>query len=206
MLELVRHGDSWIIRVGGHVLMSSRMHGSEEELARLGFAAVAPASAEHVLVGGLGLGFTLRAVLEQATPSAAVVVSELVPAIHEWNLGPLGPLAGNPLSDPRVTVALGSVATELARPRRPYDLVLLDVDNGPAKVAHAENDGLYGERGSRTALAALAPGGALCVWSATSDPRYVRTLERAGFRGVTEHAVRAHGKTGARHFVFVAKK
>lgn len=206
MLELVRHGDSWIIRVGGHVLMSSRMHGSEEELARLGFAALAPTPAPHVLVGGLGLGFTLQAVLAAAGPSAAVVVSELVPAIVEWNQGPLGPLAGNPLQDPRVSIALGSVAEELARPRRAYDLVLLDVDNGPAKVAHAANEGLYGERGSRIAHAALTPGGALCVWSATSDPRYVRTLERAGFRSVREEAVRAHGKAGARHTIFVAQK
>lgn len=201
-LELVRHGDAWIVRVAGQVLMSSRSHGSEDELARLGFAELAGRDAKRILVGGLGLGFTLRAALDLAGPDAELVVSELVPAIVEWNRNQLGALAGHPLQDARVSVALGSVAGELARGG--FDLILLDVDNGPAKVAHAGNSDLYDLAGCKRARGALSTGGVLCVWSAASDPRYVRTLLSAGFGHATERPVRGHGSKGSRHFVFVA--
>ena len=201
-LELVRHGDAWIVRAGGQMLMSSRTFGSEVELARIGLE-VLGMPARRVLVGGLGLGFTLRAVLDGVGADAMVVVSELVPALVEWNQGPLGPLAGNPLQDARVVLKIGDVRDHLVPS---YDLIALDVDNGPAKVAHEANAALYGDRGSRAALAALAPGGVLAVWSASSDPAYVRTLTAAGFANAHEKAVRAHKGAGARHFIFVGQR
>ena len=200
-IELVRHGDAWIVRAGGHVLMSSRSHRSEQELARLALPAFAPKVATRVLVGGLGLGFTLRAVLDRVGTGAHVEVAELVPAVVEWNQTTLAELADNPMQDARVSVRVGDVADVLASSVAGFDVVLLDVDNGPVKVAHAANDALYGAHGSRAAHAALRPGGVLAVWSSTGDARYVRTLERAGFGHVREHSVRAHG---SRHVVFVA--
>lgn len=202
-LELVRHGDAWIVRAGGQMLMSSRTFGSEVELAALGFEAL-QAPPRRVLVGGLGLGFTLRAVLDRLAPEGEVVVSELVAALVEWNQGPLAELTGSPLQDARVSVVVGDVKDPIAAGG--WDLILLDVDNGPVKVAHEANAALYGERGSRAALAALRPGGVLAVWSAGSDPAYVRTLAAAGFEGACEKAVRAHRGAGARHFIFVAKR
>lgn len=203
MLELVTHGDTWIVRVAGHVLMSSRAHGSEEELARLGLAVCA--RPQRVLVGGLGLGYTLRALLDGLPADSEVVIAELAGAIVEWNRGPLGPLAQHPLDDPRVQVHVGSVAEPMQNAR--FDCILLDVDNGPTEVAHADNAGLYDLAGSRRAYAALRPGGVLCVWSAGSDARYVRTLRAAGFAQVEERSARAHGgKAGARHVVFVATR
>lgn len=201
-LELVRHGDAWIVRAAGQMLMSSRTFGSEVELARVGLEVLAR-PARRVLVGGLGLGYTLRAVLDGVAADAEIVVSELVPALVEWNHGPLGPLAGNPLQDARVEVRVGDVREQLVAA---YDLIVLDVDNGPAKVAHAANAALYGERGSRAALAALAPGGVFAVWSATSDPSYVSTLRAAGFQGACEKPVRAHKKSGARHVILVGQR
>ncbi len=201
LLELVRHGDTWIVRAGGHVLMSSRSHRSEQDLAHLALQAIAPRAAARILIGGLGLGFTLRAVLDRVDADAAVVVAELVPAVVEWNQTLLGELAGNPLQDTRVSIHAGDVADALTG--GDFDVVLLDVDNGPVKVAHAANDALYGERGSRKLWTALRSGGVLAVWSAGGDPRYVRGLERAGFRQVREHSVRAHG---ARHVVFLAHR
>lgn len=207
-LELVRHGDAWIVRAGGQMLMSSRTFGSEVELATLGCEALG-AAPRRVLVGGLGLGYTLRAVLDRLAPTGVIVVSELVAALVEWNQGPLAPLAGNPLQDARVSVQLGDVKDAIAQggvAEQRFDVILLDVDNGPAVVAHAANAALYGERGSRAALAALRPGGVFAVWSAGSDPAYVRTLTAAGFEGAHEKAVRAHRGAGARHVVFVARR
>ncbi len=203
-LELVRHGDVWFVRAAGQMLMSSRTFGSEIELARVGLEVLAR-PARRVLVGGLGLGYTLRAVLDGvgADADAEIVVSELVPALVDWNHGPLGPLAGNPLQDARVEVRVGDVREQLVAA---YDLIVLDVDNGPAKVAHAANAALYGERGSRAALAALVPGGVFAVWSATSDPSYVSILRAAGFQGACEKPVRAHKKSGARHVIFVGQR
>lgn len=200
LLELVRHGHHWIVRVAGRVLMSSQNHRSEDQLAQL--AITDSAAVRRVLVGGLGLGFTLRAVLDRVSEQAEVTVAELVPAVVEWNRGPVAALAGEPLRDPRVSVHAGDVAAALSAPNR-FDVVLLDVDNGPSPVAHQDNEALYGDAGSRKLHRALTAQGVLAVWSAEGDPRYQRTLERAGFRQVVTRSVRAHG---ARHFVFVAQK
>jgi spermidine synthase len=203
-LVLARRGDEWVVRAAGRVLMSSRAHGSEEALASLGLAAVA--RPRDVLVGGLGLGFTLRAVLDLLPATARVTVAELVPAVVTWNRGPLAALAGRPLEDPRVRVEAIDVGDAVARAREAWDAVLLDVDNGPCALAHAANDRLYGREGARALRAALRPGGAVAVWSAGQDSAFLGRLADAGLVP-EEHAPRARGGgRGPRHVVVVAKR
>ena len=203
-LVLARRGDEWVVRAAGRVLMSSRAHASEEALASLGLAAVA--GAREVLVGGLGLGFTLRAVLDLLPATARVTVAELVPAVVAWNRGPLAALAGRPLEDPRVRVEEVDVGDVLARDREAWDAVLLDVDNGPSPLAHAANDRLYGLAGARALHAALRSGGAVAVWSAARDAAFLRRLTDAGLVP-EEHSPRARGAgRGARHVVVVARR
>ncbi|HSD22289.1 MAG TPA: hypothetical protein VLC54_19725, partial [Anaeromyxobacter sp.] len=178
-LVLARRGDEWAVRAAGHVLMTSRAHGSEEALAAKALArAAAP---RDVLVGGLGLGFTLRAALDRLPPGARVIVAELVPALVAWNRGLVAHLAGRPLDDPRVRVAPGDVLERIAGSAGAFDAILLDVDNGPAALAHPANDRLYGEAGVRACHTALRRRGVLAVWSAGQDARYLARLERAGF-------------------------
>jgi spermidine synthase len=192
-LVLARRDREWVVRAGGRVLMSSRAHASEEALARLALAR-APRPRE-VLVGGLGLGFTLRAALDLLPADARVVVAELVPAVVAWNRGPVAELAGRPLDDRRVRVEAADVAVVAARSAGRLDALLLDVDNGPSALAHAANDRLYGAAGLAALRDALRPGGVLAVWSAGADPRFVARLGRAGFRAEA-HAV--PGAPGAR--------
>lgn len=200
-LTLARRGDEWVVRAAGHVLMTSRAHASEEALAELALARVQRARA--VLVGGLGLGFTVRAALDRLGPDARVTVAELVPAVVAWSRGPVGSLAGRPLEDPRVVVAEADVAAVAARGR--WDAILLDVDNGPSPLAHGGNARLYGEAGLAAFRGALRDGGALAVWSAGQDASFVSRLERAGFDAEVR-AVPAAGAGGQRHAVFVAVK
>jgi spermidine synthase len=200
-LVLARRGGEWVIRASGRVLMSSRTHASEEALATLALAR-APA-AKAVLVGGLGLGFTVRAALDLLPERARVTVAELVPAVVAWNRGPLAPLAGGPLEDPRVTVAEADVATVATGAR--WDAILLDVDNGPSPLAHAMNARLYGEAGLATFRGALRDGGVLAVWSAGADPTFVDRLGRAGF-AAEARPVAAAASGGQRHVVFVGVK
>jgi spermidine synthase len=202
-LTLARRGGEWAVRAGGHVLMSSRAHGSEEALAALALGRVRAPRA--LLVGGLGLGFTLRAVLDRAPAEARVVVAELVPTLVAWNRGLVAHLAGRPLEDPRVRVEVADVAERIASADGDLDAILLDVDNGPSALVQPENDRLYGEAGVAGCRRALAPGGVLAVWSAGPDPRYVKRLEREGF-AVEEQAApeRGAGKGGRRHVIFVA--
>jgi spermidine synthase len=180
------------------------MHGSEEALARAALArAVHPRT---VLVGGLGMGFTLRAALDALPADARVVVAELVPELVGWNRGPLGPVAGHPLADARVEVVERDVLTVAAgRPGR-FDAVLLDVDNGPATRAGAvgrpANAALYGAAGAATCAAALRPGGVVAVWSAGPAPEYLRTLARVGLAARAE-VVPARDRGGARHVVLL---
>src|SRR5438128_5579013 len=146
-MKLTRRGNEYIILANGKSLMSSQMHGSEEALATFACRRLRTMEQPCVLVGGLGMGFTLRATLDLLPPSAIIVVAELVPAVVEWNRGPLGPLAGHPLKDRRVHVAMNDVAVTLHSSRERFDAVLLDVDNGPASFTTAVNDRLYGDRG-----------------------------------------------------------
>jgi spermidine synthase len=204
-LVLARRGDEWVVRARGHVLMSSRAHGSEDALAALALERVERPRA--VLVGGLGLGFTLRAALDRLPPEARAVVAELVPALAAWNRGPLAALAGRPLDDPRVRLQLGDVRARIAEARGVYDAILLDVDNGPAALAHAGNRGLYADAGVRACRDALRAGGVLAVWSAGPDEAFRARLERSGLE-VEQASVPARGPGGGgtRHVVFLARR
>lgn len=198
---LARQDQDWVVRVGGRTLMSSRMHDSEESLAE---EAIARADRPHsILVGGLGLGFTLRAVLDRVAPDARVTVAELVPELVSWNRTHLAELNDHALDDPRCSVVLGDVFETIKRPASKFDVILLDVDNGPVALSHAQNQRLYGEVGVRLCHDALNPGGVLAVWSAGPSARFERRLAGAGF----EHEVmRVAARQGsrARHVLFLA--
>ena len=183
------------IRCNGWDLMSNRAHASEEALASLALASVGAVLAPRILVGGLGMGFTLRAALDAAPASAQIVVVELLPEIVAWNRGALGTLAARPLDDPRVTVRVGDAADALRERHGACDAVLLDTDNGPGAVMLARNAGLYGAEGLALALAALAPGGVLALWSADRSAPFERLLDESGrpWRVVETPAVAAAG-------------
>lgn len=205
-MKLTRRGNEYIILANGKSLMSSRMHGSEEALATLACARLRTREEPRVLIGGLGMGFTLRATLDLLPPDAEVIVAELLPAVVEWNRGPLGPLANHPLKDKRARVEIGDVAVKLRSSPAQFDAILLDVDNGPSAFSSPENAGLYNNAGLAAAFAALKPGGVLAVWSAREDRKFEQRLHYAGF---TVHAepVRARLKKGGpRHIIFLAHK
>lgn len=199
-----RGEDELVIRVGSHELMSSRQHHSEDELGRLACAHLGRGHVARVLVGGLGMGFTLRAVLDAVGPKAHVEVAELVPAVVEWNRGLLGPLAGHPLQDPRVRLFEGDVWARVT-PGANFDAILLDVDNGPAALTSADNSRLYDHRGLEKLREALRPSGVLAVWSASDDPRFSRRFKSAGF-DVLRHHVRARPEAGATHVLSIGTK
>jgi spermidine synthase len=202
-LSLTRRSGEYVILASGKSLMSSRMHGSEEALATFGCRRARTLEQPSILVGGLGMGFTLRATLDLLPPDATVVVAELVPALVEWNRGPLGPLAGHPLKDERVAIDVGDVAATVGASRNRFDAILLDVDNGPAAFTASHNDGLYDDRGLAAARAALKSGGVLAVWSAREDRKFEQRLRYAGFT-VTVERVRARLKKGGpRHTIFL---
>ena len=196
-ITLTRHDREYLILVDGKPLMSSRMHGSEQALATLGCRHVPP-SEPRVMVGGLGMGFTLRAALDLLPADAQVLVAELVPAIVEWNRGPLGPLAGHPLKDPRVRVEVRDVFETLRENAAAFDAILMDVDNGPAAFTAAGNASLYSDTGLAAARDALRPGGVLAVWSAWEDRKFQQRLKYCGFEVRVEH-VRARLKRGGPH-------
>lgn len=205
-LSLHQHVNDFAIRVGRDELMNSMSHGSEDALARLAFARLGPRQSRQsrqVLIGGLGMGFTVAAALRDAGPDDHLTVAELMPAVVAWNRGPLAPLAGNPLSDPRVNVHTGDVAALLRTQPDTYDLILLDVDNGPQALTTDANHWLYGSAGLAKSFAALRPGGVLAVWSAGPDDTFTRRLRHAGFQVTIEQA-RAHGKRGARFIIWLA--
>lgn len=203
-MALMRRDREYIILAGGRSLMSSRMHGSEEALAAFGCRTARTLDAPCVLVGGLGMGFTLRATLDLLPASATIVVSELVPAIVEWNRGPLAPLAGHPLKDARVRVEVGDVTAALQSSTARFDAALLDVDNGPDAFTASDNVALYSDRGLAAARKALKPGGVLAVWSAWEDRKFEQRLRYAGF-AVHVDRVRARlEKGGPYHTIFLA--
>ncbi|MCC6207923.1 MAG: hypothetical protein IT488_07205 [Gammaproteobacteria bacterium] len=202
-LHLYRRGDEYSIRIGYNELMNSRTHGSEDRLAEAACARLAGRA--RVLIGGLGMGFTLAAALRILGADAAVTVAELVPAVVRWNRGPLGGCAGFPLHDARVGVHEGDVGGLLRSAAGAYDAILLDVDNGPAGLTQKANDWLYGAVGLNAARSALRPGGVLAVWSAAPDRKFHARLQQTGFE-VEELRVRAHGKRGARHIIWLARK
>lgn len=205
-LRLLRRGAEYSIQLGQNELMNSRLSGSEEALADLACARIAGLAAPRILIGGLGLGFTLRAALAVLPPEARIVVAELVPAIVAWARGPLAGIFDGSLDEPRVSLHEADVAAVIAGERAGFDAILLDVDNGPDGLTRASNDRLYDLRGLSAAWAALTPGGVLAIWSAGPDARFTRRLREAGFR-VEEVAVRATGRRkGARHTIWLAAR
>lgn len=205
-LTLSRHTSEYVIKANGRPLMSSRMHGSEDALAVLGCRGASTLKRPHVLVGGLGMGFTIRSALDVLPAAARVVVAELVPAVVEWNRGPLGRLAKHPLRDPRVRIEERDVAVTMRSNPGYFDAVLLDVDNGPVALTASSNAGLYDRRGIATAWASLRPGGTLAIWSANDNRRYERALRAGGFSVTREHVSGHTHNRGPRHTILVAHK
>lgn len=189
--------------LGTNELMNSRLSGSEEALAKLTCDKIAGRRQPKILIGGLGMGFTLRAALAELGNDAGVVVAELVPAVVAWARGPMAEVFGGCLDDPRVSIREIDVGQIIRSEASTYDAILLDVDNGPEGIVFKANDALYGVAGLNAARAALKPQGVLAVWSQGPDTGFTRRLKQAGFM-VEEVKVRANGKRGARHVIWVA--
>jgi spermidine synthase len=203
-LRLMRRGEEFSIMTGGIELMNSRVSGSEEALATLTCDRLAGRPKPRLLIGGLGMGFTLRAALAVLPPDARVDVAELVPAVVAWARGPLAHIFAGSLDDPRVTVHETDVAELIAAAEGAYDAILLDVDNGPGGLDREANEGLYFHTGLKAARRALRPRGVLAVWSATPSTDFVRRLKVTGY-AVDEVMVRASRKgRGARHIIWLA--
>lgn len=205
-LRLMRRGAEFSIMLGNNELMNSRLSGSEEALATLSCERLSR-PAPRILIGGLGMGFTLRAMLAAlADPKAQIVVAELVPAVVAWARGPMAELHGASLSDPRVSIQEADVGKLIRAGRAVYDAILLDVDNGPDGLTRAANDSLYHLAGLTAAREALRPQGVLAVWSSGPDRGFTQRLRKAGF-GVEEIRTRANGKRGgARHVIWIATR
>ena len=203
-LVLARRGEEWVVRLGGQVLMSSRVHGSEETLVQYALERVA--RPRRVVIGGLGLGFTLRAALRLVPSDVHIQVVELIPELVTWNRTHLADLAGRPLEDARVLVRDGDVYDVIVKQAPPgLDLLVLDIDNGPSAMMQEANGRLYSEAGARKCANALAPGGVLALWSAAPDERYRRNLEAAGLT-VEMKSVSARPGSGAKDVLFLATK
>ena len=203
-LKLMQRGTEFWIMAGTNPLMTSRQSGSEEALATLALARLAGRPKPRLLIGGLGMGFTLRAALAAAPPGAEITIAEIVPEIIAWARGPLAPVFAGCLDDPRVTIERADVAEVIARAPRRWDAILLDVDNGPEGLSRAGNDRLYAAAGLAAQKQALSPGGVLAIWSAHPDAPFAKRLAQAGFT-VTEEKIRARGKAGgARHLIWLA--
>lgn len=205
-LQLLQRNGEFSIKITGRgELMNSRVHDSEDALAEHTCARLGNNPAPRLLIGGLGMGFTLAATLGQLKTQARVDVAELVPAVVNWNKGSLGAASGHPLRDPRVTVIEKDVAHLLAASGQRYDAILLDVDNGPEGLTRKENDWLYSIDGLSEAYTALRPQGILAVWSAGPDKSFLQRLRKTGF-DVDEVRVRAHGRKGAMHTLWFARR
>jgi spermidine synthase len=205
-LRLMRRGTELTIKLGQNELMSSRLSGSEEALATLACFRIKALAQPRLLIGGLGMGFTLRAALAVTGPQARVTVVELVPAIIAWARGPMAELFGGCLTDPRVALLEADVSQSIAAARSAFDAILLDVDNGPEGLTRQSNDALYSLPGLRAAFAALSPGGVLAVWSSGPNAKFTERLKTAGFLP-EEINIRATGKRGgARHVIWIATR
>jgi spermidine synthase len=204
-LRLKRRGDEFSIMAGTTELMNSRLSGSEEALAQLSCDKIRSRTNPKILIGGLGMGFTLRAALAELGDDAEITVAELVPAVVAWSRGPLAPVYGDSLDDPRVQIYEGDVGHLIGARESAWDAILLDVDNGPEGLTREANDSLYSFEGLAMARSALRPGGVLAVWSSEQNPAFTRRLRSSGY-SVEEIKTRARGKRGARHFIWLAVK
>lgn len=203
-LVLYQGKDDFSIKIaGGHELMNTRKHGSEDALGSLPCQRLSQPDTARVLIGGLGMGFTLAAVLQAVGPQAEVTVAELIPEVVEWNRGPLGDCSGRPLDDPRTRVHVGDVAKLLRRQHACFDVIALDVDNGPEGLTKSSNNWLYSAPGIAAAQDALSPGGIVAYWSAGPDQGFHDRLRQCGFL-VEETTVHAHGNKGPRHTIWLA--
>ncbi len=203
-LVLYQGKDDFSIKIaGGHELMNTRKHGSEDALGSLPCQRLSQPDTARVLIGGLGMGFTLAAALQAVGPQAEVTVAELIPEVVEWNRGPLGDFSGRPLDDPRTRVHVGDVAKLLRRQRACFDVIALDVDNGPEGLTKSSNNWLYSAPGIAAAQDALSPGGIVAYWSAGPDQGFHDRLRQCGFL-VEETTVHAHGNKGPRHTIWLA--
>ena len=205
-LRLMRRGTEFSIMLGTNELMNSRLSGSEAALATLAAKKIEAVAKPHVLIGGLGMGFTLRAALAVLGGGARIVVSELVPAVVAWARGPMAKIFGDSLSDPRVSIREMDVTEIIRSQRSKFDAILLDVDNGPEGLTRQANDALYNSSGLKAARAALRPGGVLAVWSSGPNASFSKRVAAVGFE-VNEVQVRATGRGGgARHIIWIATK
>jgi len=205
-LRLMRRGDEFSMKLGDNELMNSRLSGSEEALATLTCRRIQSNKRPDILIGGLGMGFTLRAALAVLGPEARIVVAELVPAVIAWARGPMAPLFGGSLSDPRASVREADAVDVIRSHASAFDAILLDVDNGPEALIRKANDSLYDAKGLKAIYRALRSGGVLAVWSSGPNPAFSKRLREAGFE-VNEVDVRATAKRkGARHLIWFATR
>ena len=205
-IALLKRGSEFSIRTAGAELMNSRVHGSEDALAELSLRRIKRKSGLRILIGGLGMGYTLAAALGQSEPDTFITVSELIPAVVGWNREHLGHLAGKPLDDPRITVKEEDVGDTIRKKKSAWDAILLDVDNGPAGLTCSANDRLYGRSGLKDAFFALRPGGYLAVWSSGADAAFTRRLKQAGFQTETVTVRARKPSKGARHTIWLGGK
>ena len=205
-LRLMQRGAEFSMRLGQNELMSSRLSGSEEALATLACRRIEAVKSPHILIGGLGMGFTLRAALAVLGSDARIMVAELVPAVIAWARGPMADIFGDSLDDPRASIREADVVDVIRSHDSAFDAILLDVDNGPEGLIRKANDALYDLKGLNAIRRALRPGGVLAVWSSGPNPLFSKRLRAAGF-DVNEVAVRATTKrSGARHVIWFATK
>lgn len=205
-LTLRQRGDEFSIRTVETELMNSRVHGSEEDLAELALETLNKKSGLAVLIGGLGMGYTLAAALKAAPRDATITVAELIPSVVDWNKTYLGHLAGHPLTDSRVTIRIEDIAHTLSGSDQTWDTILLDVDNGPDGLTCKTNDRLYTKKGIARAWRALKKGGVLAVWSAAPDPAFTRRLEQNRFKTQIINVRARKTKKGSRHTIWISRK
>ena len=205
-LRLMQRGAEFSMMLGQNELMNSRLSGSEEALATLACRRIEAVKSPHLLIGGLGMGFTLRAALAVLGSDARIMVAELVPAVIGWARGPMADIFGDSLDDPRASIREADVVDVIASHGSAFDAILLDVDNGPEGLIRKANDALYDLKGLKAIRRALRPGGVLAVWSSGPNPLFSKRLRAAGF-DVNEVAVRATTKrSGSRHVIWFATK
>jgi spermidine synthase len=205
-LRLMQRGGEFSIKLGSNELMNSRLSATEQALATIACEKIRTRARPKILIGGLGMGFTLRAALVVLGEQAQIIVAELVPAVVAWARGPMAKLFGNSLTDPRVRIRETDVGDLIRAARSEYDAILLDVDNGPEGMTREANDRLYDHEGLAVAYRALCPGGVLAVWSSAPDRKFTALLRKTGFE-VVENPVRAKGpQGGAQHFIWTATR
>ncbi len=203
---LLQRGEEFSIRTAGTELMNSRVHGSEDELAELACQRIKQKIDQKILIGGLGMGYTLSAALLQSSPDTHITVCELIPAVVQWNKKYLGHLAKTPLNDPRVLIETKDVMETIQDKKAAWDAILLDVDNGPEGLTRKANDRLYNTSGLRQSFAALSPGGILAVWSSGPSDAFSRRLKQCGFQTqIKSVRARKSGK-GSKHTIWLAAK